>query len=151
MVSNVPTIHLRIYKIYQKFQPLIFYGYKRLRGVGADLPPPWLLAQISFEIWNFWLSIFSIEESKWTFWYEYFWRKYPWQFPAMNICPISRNPQPNIFFDPPCTLKTTNCSLPIFIYLYLVEKIAFRGKSNEQLNERQAGLSTIFPEFIDEL
>ena len=59
----------------------------------------------------------------------------------MNICPISRNPQPNIFFDPPCTLKTTNCSLPIFIYLYLVEKIVFRGKSNKKLNESQAGLS----------
>ena len=102
----------------------------------------WIFAaQISFQIRSFWLWIFVIGESRLTFWYEDFWRKYPWQFPAMNICPISRNPQPNIFFNPSCTLKTTNCRLPIFIYLYLVEKIAFRGKSNEQLNESQAGLS----------
>ena len=39
MVSNVPNIHLGIYKNYQNFRPLIFYGYTRLRGVGADLPP----------------------------------------------------------------------------------------------------------------
>ena len=28
-----------LYKNYQNFHPLIFYGYTRLRGVGADLPP----------------------------------------------------------------------------------------------------------------
>ena len=39
VVSNVPNIHLGIYKNYQNFHPLIFYGYTRLRGVGADLPP----------------------------------------------------------------------------------------------------------------
>ena len=40
MVSNVPNIHLGIYKNDQNFHPLIFYGYTRLRGVGADLPQP---------------------------------------------------------------------------------------------------------------
>ena len=35
-VPNVPNIHLGIYKNYQNFHPLIFYGYTRLRGVGAD-------------------------------------------------------------------------------------------------------------------
>ena len=39
MVSNVPNIHLGIYKNYQNFHPLIFYGKTRLRGVQADLPP----------------------------------------------------------------------------------------------------------------
>ena len=29
-----------LYKNYQNFHPLIFYGYTRLRGVGADLPHP---------------------------------------------------------------------------------------------------------------
>ena len=40
MVTYVPNIHLGIYKNYQNFHPLIFYGYTRLRGVGADLPHP---------------------------------------------------------------------------------------------------------------
>ena len=39
VVSNVPNIHLGIYKNYQNFHPLIFYGHTRLRRVGADLPP----------------------------------------------------------------------------------------------------------------
>ena len=42
-------MHLGIYKNYQSFRPLIFYGYARLRGVGADKPPP--LGQIGFR-WN---------------------------------------------------------------------------------------------------
>ena len=40
VVSNIPNIHLRIYKNYQNFHPLIFYGYTRLCGLGADLPLP---------------------------------------------------------------------------------------------------------------
>ena len=40
MVSSVPNIHLGMYKNYQNFHPLIFYGYTRLHEVGADLPPP---------------------------------------------------------------------------------------------------------------
>ena len=39
VVFNVPNIHLGVYKNYQNFHPLIFYGYTRLRGVKADLPP----------------------------------------------------------------------------------------------------------------
>ena len=38
VVSSVANIHLGIYKKYQSFHQLIFYGYTRLRGVGADLP-----------------------------------------------------------------------------------------------------------------
>ena len=37
MVSNVPNIHLGIYKNYQDFHSLNFYEYARLRGLGADL------------------------------------------------------------------------------------------------------------------
>ena len=40
MVSNVPNIHLGIYKNYQNFHPLIFYGYSRLRRMGQMYPPP---------------------------------------------------------------------------------------------------------------
>ena len=40
VVSNVFNIHLGVYNDYQNFHPLIFYGHTRLRGVGADLPPP---------------------------------------------------------------------------------------------------------------
>ena len=81
----------------------------------------WIFAaQISFQIRNFWLSIFVIGESRLTFWYEDFWRKYPWQFPAMNICPISRNPQPNIFFDPPCTLNIKDNQLQSpYLYIFV--------------------------------
>ena len=47
MVSNVPNIHLGIYNNYHNFHPLIFYGWTRLREVGADLPP---LVQIGLNV-----------------------------------------------------------------------------------------------------
>ena len=40
MVSNVPNIHLGIYKHYQNFHPLIFYRHTRLRRLGAYLSRP---------------------------------------------------------------------------------------------------------------
>lgn len=49
MVSHIPNIHLGTYKNYQKFHSLIFYGYSRLRGVGADLPRPgWYRVNLLF-------------------------------------------------------------------------------------------------------
>ena len=32
--------YIQLNKNYQNFHPFDFYGYTRLRGVGADLPPP---------------------------------------------------------------------------------------------------------------
>ena len=39
MVSNIPNIHLGIYKNCQNFHPLIFYGYSRLRRMEQICPP----------------------------------------------------------------------------------------------------------------
>ena len=66
MVSNVPNIHIGIYKNYQNFHPLMFYGYTRLRGVGVDLPHPgWNMVNSKGQLLHgwFWLSPWAWEGS----------------------------------------------------------------------------------------
>ena len=56
MVSNLRNIHLGIYKNYQNFRTLIFFGYARLRGVGATATNLFLV----FREWQKWVAIVTM-------------------------------------------------------------------------------------------